>query len=95
MKVHDSRSLEQNRRTARILLREKLDQHLNGALSLAAQMLQVNQEKLRKKQAKANKRLLMKQQWQQLLDNSTSRITDTQTSHDEEQSYEHTQSDNP
>ena len=63
VKVHESRSLEQNRKLARKRLLDKLDEHLNGENSVSAQLLRIEEDKRRKAKSKAKKRQAMKESW--------------------------------
>lgn len=65
MKVHEHRTLEQNRKAARLYLRQKLDHHLNGPMAVAAQKETIREEKSKKSSAKNKKRQLMKDQWRE------------------------------
>ncbi|XP_037794256.1 probable peptide chain release factor C12orf65, mitochondrial [Penaeus monodon] len=60
VKCHEDRSLHKNRTTARKMMIEKLDQHFNGDMSVAAQLKRMQNEKQTKAQLKAKKKQMMK-----------------------------------
>ncbi|XP_068224314.1 mitochondrial translation release factor in rescue [Palaemon carinicauda] len=65
VKNHETRSLQRNREKARQLMIEKLDQHYNGDMSVAAQMKRLKDEKANKADQKSKKKQLLKQMWRE------------------------------
>ena len=65
MKCHKHRAFQANRKLARELLADKLDDLLNGDASVAAQKKRMAEEKARKKEAKATKKRALKQAWKE------------------------------
>ncbi|XP_063595209.1 mitochondrial translation release factor in rescue-like [Penaeus indicus] len=63
VKCHEDRSLHKNRTTARKMMIEKLDQHFNGDMSVAAQLKRIQNEKQTKAQQKAKKKQMIKKAW--------------------------------
>lgn len=63
VKVHQTRSLEKNRQIARTLLIDKLDQELNGEMSVAAQKERLQEKRSRATEQKTQRRNIMKQLW--------------------------------
>lgn len=55
VRCHEARMLHENRKLARKMMLEKLDEHLNGDMSVAAQKLQIKTEKRRKLDRKNEK----------------------------------------
>ncbi|RXG50711.1 putative peptide chain release factor C12orf65-like protein, mitochondrial [Armadillidium vulgare] len=65
IKCHDSRSLEANRKKARELLLNKLDNHYNGEMSIENQKKRIQEKKSLALERKREKRLLMKKAWKE------------------------------
>ena len=65
VKCHESRSLESNRRQARVLLAERLDRLLNGDESVAAQRERLERQKMQRNDQQRSRRRSRKEQWQQ------------------------------
>ncbi|XP_047494587.1 peptide chain release factor 1-like [Penaeus chinensis] len=65
VKCHEDRSLHKNRTTARKMMIEKLDQHFNGDMSVAAQLKRIQNEKQTKAQQKAKKKQMIKKAWKE------------------------------
>lgn len=63
VRCHESRLLHENRKLARKMLLEKLDEHLNGDMSVTAQKFQIKQEKRRKLDRKNEKLRELKRQF--------------------------------
>uniref|UniRef100_A0A023FHE1 Putative translational termination n=1 Tax=Amblyomma cajennense TaxID=34607 RepID=A0A023FHE1_AMBCJ len=63
VRCHEARLLHENRKLARKMLLEKLDEHLNGDMSVAAQKLRVKKEKRRKLDRKNEKLRELKRQF--------------------------------
>ncbi|XP_077513028.1 mitochondrial translation release factor in rescue [Amblyomma americanum] len=63
VRCHESRLLHENRKMARKMLLEKLDEHLNGDMSVAAQKLRMKKEKRRKLDRKNEKLRELKRQF--------------------------------
>lgn len=55
VKCHISRELQKNRKVARELLLEKLDEHINGENSVKSQLERIERERTRKEEAKRAK----------------------------------------
>lgn len=65
IKCHLSRSLEDNRKTARQLLIDRLDEHFNGEDSVAAQKKRIETKKGTEANRKRRKLEEMKQKWKE------------------------------
>lgn len=65
VKCHITRSLEDNRKRARKILIEKLDEHFNGEESVAAQMKRIEKTKATKANQKRKKLEELKQKWKE------------------------------
>uniref|UniRef100_A0A224Z8J5 Translational termination n=1 Tax=Rhipicephalus zambeziensis TaxID=60191 RepID=A0A224Z8J5_9ACAR len=63
VRCHESRLLHENRKLARKMLVEKLDEHLNGDMSVSAQKLRIKQDKRRKLDRKNEKLRELKRQF--------------------------------
>uniref|UniRef100_A0A1E1X0G5 Putative translational termination n=1 Tax=Amblyomma aureolatum TaxID=187763 RepID=A0A1E1X0G5_9ACAR len=63
VRCHESRLLHENRKLARKMLLEKLDEHINGDMSVAAQKLRIKTEKRRKLDRKNEKLRELKRQF--------------------------------
>ncbi|KAH7966516.1 hypothetical protein HPB49_017170 [Dermacentor silvarum] len=63
VRCHESRLLHENRKLARKMLLEKLDDHLNGDMSVSAQKLRVKMDKRRKLDRKNEKLRELKRQF--------------------------------
>lgn len=55
VRCHESRLLHENRKLARKMLLDKLDEHLNGSASVASQRLRIKRDKQRKLDRKKEK----------------------------------------
>lgn len=65
MKCHEKRGLHENRKQARQMLIEKLDELYNGDMSVTAQRERLQEAKRTKAQQKQHKREAMKQAWRE------------------------------
>ncbi|MCL4141567.1 UNVERIFIED_CONTAM: hypothetical protein GTU68_026278 [Idotea baltica] len=65
VKSHEFRSLENNRKRARELLIDKLDELYNGEESVQSQMKQRREQKSLKADQKRKKKELMKKEWKE------------------------------
>lgn len=63
IKCHTSRSQDDNRKTARELLVNKLDEMLNGEDSVMAQKKRIEERKYKKAEYKKKKKALLKSEW--------------------------------
>jgi len=67
VKCHESRLLHQNRKLARKMMIEKLDNHLNGDMSVAAQKERLEQKRLQDGTTRARKKRDLKEKYMQLI----------------------------
>ena len=65
VKCHQSRSLDMNRKTAREILIQKLDNLFNGEMSVEAQKKRILDKKSRDSSRKSEKNKALKQQWKE------------------------------
>lgn len=65
VKCHQSRSLDMNRKTAREILVQKLDNLINGEMSVEAQKKRILDKKSRDSSRKSEKNKALKQQWKE------------------------------
>lgn len=63
VRCHESRLLHENRKLARKMLLEKLDEAMNGSMSVASQRLRIKREKQRKLDRKKEKLRELKRQF--------------------------------
>ncbi|XP_065285735.2 mitochondrial translation release factor in rescue [Dermacentor albipictus] len=70
VRCHESRLLHENRKMARKMLLEKLDDHLNGDMSVSAQKLRIKMDKRRKLDRKNEKLRELKRQYLERLKHS-------------------------
>ncbi|XP_038215504.1 probable peptide chain release factor C12orf65, mitochondrial [Zerene cesonia] len=63
VKCHNSRCQDDNRKLARQMLIDKLDEIMNGEESINAQKKRIEQKKNQKSEYKRKKRALMKEAW--------------------------------
>ena len=64
VKCQDQRSLEQNRKQARLSLQMKLDDLINKENSVSAQKQRIEGDKSKRREKKSEKRQQLKEQWQ-------------------------------
>ncbi|CAL8073354.1 unnamed protein product [Orchesella dallaii] len=72
VKCHLARELNQNRKLARGMMIEKLDEHLNGDDSVKAQKKRLGLEKIHAQEVKAKKVLDMKKKYKEIINHSDS-----------------------
>uniref|UniRef100_A0A1B0DP52 Uncharacterized protein n=1 Tax=Phlebotomus papatasi TaxID=29031 RepID=A0A1B0DP52_PHLPP len=65
VKCHIHRSVSQNRKEAREILARKLDNHLNGELSVENQQKQIEKQKTRETDRRRKKLQELKKQWKE------------------------------
>uniref|UniRef100_A0A023G557 Putative translational termination n=1 Tax=Amblyomma triste TaxID=251400 RepID=A0A023G557_AMBTT len=76
VRCHEARLLHENRKLARKMLLEKLDDHINGDMSVAAQKLRIKKEKRRKLDRKNEKLRELKRQFMERQKSDVDSISD-------------------
>jgi len=70
VKCHTARELDQNRKNARKMLIEKLDDHYNGEMSIRAQMERIAMKKSKEYVVKQKRLMDMKKKYKDLVNSS-------------------------
>lgn len=76
VRCHEARLLHENRKLARKMMLEKLDEHINGDMSVAAQKLRIKNEKRRKLDRKNEKLRQLKRQFMERQKNDVDSLSE-------------------